>query len=136
MALIKCPECGNMISSNAAACPQCGNPIPKKKIPVRIFRKRSLACASVECIVNIDGMSVGDMPSGGEINISLPVGTHSVSTGSAVRSFGYSAAATAGASARSFEIKDSTTSVTIEVAAKGSWTGGVGKCVIESIDVR
>ena len=25
MALIKCPECGNMISDKAAKCPKCGN---------------------------------------------------------------------------------------------------------------
>jgi hypothetical protein len=27
MALVKCPECGREISSNAASCPQCGNPM-------------------------------------------------------------------------------------------------------------
>ena len=27
MALIKCPECGRMVSDMAAACPQCGYPI-------------------------------------------------------------------------------------------------------------
>lgn len=27
MALIKCSECGNDVSSNAATCPRCGNPI-------------------------------------------------------------------------------------------------------------
>ncbi len=27
MALIKCPECGKEISSNAAVCPNCGTPI-------------------------------------------------------------------------------------------------------------
>ncbi|HEY3321313.1 MAG TPA: zinc-ribbon domain-containing protein [Planctomycetota bacterium] len=27
MALIKCPECGHDVSTNAAACPQCGSPI-------------------------------------------------------------------------------------------------------------
>ncbi len=26
MSLIKCPECGNQVSSNAAACPRCGQP--------------------------------------------------------------------------------------------------------------
>jgi hypothetical protein len=30
MALIKCKECGEEISSAAAACPNCGKPIPKK----------------------------------------------------------------------------------------------------------
>lgn len=27
MALIKCPECGREVSSNAAVCPNCGTPI-------------------------------------------------------------------------------------------------------------
>jgi hypothetical protein len=27
MALIKCPECGREVSTNAAACPHCGNPM-------------------------------------------------------------------------------------------------------------
>jgi predicted nucleic-acid-binding Zn-ribbon protein len=27
MALIKCSECGNDVSSKATACPKCGNPI-------------------------------------------------------------------------------------------------------------
>ena len=33
MALIKCPECGKDVSTNAVACPHCGNPMnrPEKK---------------------------------------------------------------------------------------------------------
>ena len=31
MALIKCPECGNEVSENAANCPNCGNPIAQKE---------------------------------------------------------------------------------------------------------
>lgn len=27
MALIKCPECNNDISTNATVCPHCGNPL-------------------------------------------------------------------------------------------------------------
>lgn len=27
MALIKCPECGNEVSSSAVSCPKCGYPI-------------------------------------------------------------------------------------------------------------
>ena len=27
MALIKCPECGNVVSDMATACPKCGYPI-------------------------------------------------------------------------------------------------------------
>lgn len=27
MALVRCSECGNMVSTNATACPHCGNPV-------------------------------------------------------------------------------------------------------------
>ena len=32
MALIKCKECGNQVSSKAEACPNCGTTLKKKKI--------------------------------------------------------------------------------------------------------
>lgn len=31
MALIKCPECGKMISDQASNCPECGYPVSKNK---------------------------------------------------------------------------------------------------------
>ena len=34
MALIKCGECGNEVSSNAISCPKCGNPIAAVVAPV------------------------------------------------------------------------------------------------------
>lgn len=34
MAMIKCKECGNVVSDAAAACPHCGAPIKKKKTSV------------------------------------------------------------------------------------------------------
>jgi uncharacterized paraquat-inducible protein A len=30
VALIKCPECGTEVSSEAAACPKCGHPLRAK----------------------------------------------------------------------------------------------------------
>jgi len=33
MPLIKCPDCGKDISSNAVACPECGRPM--KAVPTR-----------------------------------------------------------------------------------------------------
>lgn len=33
MALIKCNECGGIVSSNARSCPKCGNPIGMKSGP-------------------------------------------------------------------------------------------------------
>ncbi len=34
MALQKCPECNNSVSTIAESCPQCGYPIRAKKIAV------------------------------------------------------------------------------------------------------
>jgi len=33
MAMIKCPECNNDVSSKAPSCPNCGNPINMKSGP-------------------------------------------------------------------------------------------------------
>jgi zinc-ribbon domain len=33
MAMIKCPECGQDVSSKAPSCPKCGNPINMKSGP-------------------------------------------------------------------------------------------------------
>lgn len=45
MALIKCPECGNPVSSFAKSCPSCGYPIEKMNPsgPVRIKIARGVA---------------------------------------------------------------------------------------------
>ena len=41
MALIKCPECGKEISSQARSCPHCGNPMfqvtKKESSPLKII---------------------------------------------------------------------------------------------------
>lgn len=38
MALIKCGECGNDVSSNASSCPKCGNPIAPAVAPATAAR--------------------------------------------------------------------------------------------------
>lgn len=39
MAMIKCPECGNMVSDKAAACIHCGMPLTvDKKVKIKIPR--------------------------------------------------------------------------------------------------
>lgn len=45
MALVKCPDCGREVSSNAKACPQCGCPIIELRTdgPVRIKLTSQLA---------------------------------------------------------------------------------------------
>lgn len=135
MALIKCPECGKEISSNAANCPNCGNPVPKKMVPVTIARNSTIAMA-VNCYVYLDGNMVGELKPGKSMEKKLPVGTHYITVNSDVRSFGYSSADTKSMSGDEFTIRESSSSVSITIKTKGSWTGGVGKCVVDSIDVR
>lgn len=36
MALIKCPECGNEVSSKATKCPNCGLPVTQFNAPTNI----------------------------------------------------------------------------------------------------
>ena len=135
MALIKCAECSREISSNAAACPNCGSPVPKKMVPVTIERNSSMMMA-VNCYVYIDGNMVGELKPGKSLNKQLPVGTHYINVQSDVRAFGYSAADTHSASGDEFTITDSTNMVSITIKTKASWTGGTGKCVVDSIYCR
>ena len=37
MALIKCEQCGNMVSENAPSCPKCGNPMNGAQTPQNSF---------------------------------------------------------------------------------------------------
>lgn len=132
MALIHCSECGKEISSNAKACPHCGNPVPQQMAAVHISRNRTIAMA-VNCYVMIDGNMVGELRSGESMDIRLPVGTHFIGIESDVRSFGYSAADTRGKSGQQFTINSQDKYVSISIATKGSWTGGVGRCAVDQI---
>jgi len=40
MSLLKCPECGGSVSSEANACPHCGYPIKKENKPQEVREKR------------------------------------------------------------------------------------------------
>ena len=102
MALIKCPECGREISDKAIACPNCGSPVPQKMIPVHIERGSTIYIA-IQCVVYIDGSIVGELKSGAYLDITLPVGTHSVSTESSTRILGMSTSATRGISGMQFD---------------------------------
>lgn len=56
MALIKCPECGHMVSPNALACPSCGEPIAKKNTTTASAPKRSAGMDSgTETFSNTEG---------------------------------------------------------------------------------
>jgi len=64
MALVKCPECGNKVSAQAAACPQCGCPGDQlRKAPVRSSDKRLLVgCAGALLLVLIVQLATRDHP--------------------------------------------------------------------------
>lgn len=39
MALIKCPECGSMVSDRATECPKCGCPLNRSEQPVETIER-------------------------------------------------------------------------------------------------
>ena len=58
MALVKCPECGTDVSSEAAACPKCGHPLQAKpaggvnpKDPVHLIGIILVAIILIGCIL-------------------------------------------------------------------------------------
>lgn len=58
MALIKCRECGNEISDQAAACPSCG---AKQKKKMGFFKKALIGVAGVFVVLAVIG-SLADKP--------------------------------------------------------------------------
>ena len=55
MALIKCPECGNDVSTHSTVCPKCGEPI-QKEVPTeeqRLKRKKRLKKSMNSCLIDI-----------------------------------------------------------------------------------
>ena len=51
MSMIKCPECGNEVSSEAKSCPNCGKPMTKKN--------KHLGCLIGILVVIIIGIIIG-----------------------------------------------------------------------------
>lgn len=57
MALIKCPECRNMLEDNKDICPNCGYPIKKELLKEKkkererktLFTKYSILFKSINC---------------------------------------------------------------------------------------
>lgn len=48
MALTRCSECGNTVSTNAASCPQCGNRIGRRSI-----QQAKIGCMVIVAIVGV-----------------------------------------------------------------------------------
>ena len=63
MALIKCSECGNDLSTKAAACPHCGTKVPRRKLSAKQILFGFAAVVVVACIAlaifdSVNGRSV------------------------------------------------------------------------------
>ncbi|MCH3909527.1 MAG: hypothetical protein LKE31_04030 [Bacilli bacterium] len=77
MALIKCPECGEMISDQSDVCIHCGYPFKRdneRLIPVTFRRVKSFIGCIVPLHVAVDGNSLPD----DDYTIRLTPGTHTV----------------------------------------------------------
>ena len=88
MALIKCPECGQMISDKSNACIHCGYPLDnnqhtesKKLIKVHVLRKSRFVGAAVTSIVSVDGIQMGSVNNGGTCEFSITPGLHTFTIG-------------------------------------------------------
>ena len=67
--LIKCPECGKMISENAVSCPNCGEPINQtNKRPQNAVRTKGRIVSGVE-MLRVQGNNRIDLSVNSEIEI-------------------------------------------------------------------
>lgn len=70
MALVKCPDCGKQISSQAASCPNCGCPMASRPTTVKI------RCLSDDrhvkrMVFKINGRTVTETPIGSVATITV-----------------------------------------------------------------
>jgi hypothetical protein len=78
MALIKCPECGQMVSDQADVCIHCGAPIKKDVVLAKVvFKEESGMGEDCPAEITVDGKVAATLEVGKEISLALPVGTHS-----------------------------------------------------------
>ncbi len=84
MALISCPECGQMISDKAYTCVHCGYPlkeqqqISKKMINAIIHRKSKTEYGAIVNVVSVDGTQVGSINNGETYKFSITPGIHNI----------------------------------------------------------
>jgi RNA polymerase subunit RPABC4/transcription elongation factor Spt4 len=127
MALIKCFECGQMISSAASACPHCGAPVPKKMIPMKVERKRLPYGQALGTNVYVDGALIGSCGNGQTINTEIQPGRHNIVINPSASNI-----AVPGAS-QSFTVEESNKYVEIDFVLGGTF---VGKITIKDIRIR
>ena len=81
MALIKCNECGQMVSDKATTCPNCGvaisQSVSEKSTPkLRIVRVGSTPIVSVTLEVKADGQTIGIYPFNVGFDMEIPVSSN------------------------------------------------------------
>ena len=67
MAMIKCPECGNMVSDKAASCIHCGMPLQintSVKIKILRFVTGMASQKAAEAVILVDGKNIWSGHSG------------------------------------------------------------------------
>ena len=81
MALVKCKECGNEISSVALTCPYCGVPEPGKSGPslVTVHRKVAITGIAVAVKIYVDDDYVGTLGIGNTIAFEVMPGKRTIS---------------------------------------------------------
>lgn len=140
MALIKCPECGKEVSSNAASCPNCGYPIAgekmvDKKIPVRFHREKRFKNGGCSGTVTIDGYPVGSASNGASFVTQLSVGDHNV----LIQSTTVGSLSGYESTSETITIPSDAKSVDVELVAKTtvtSFLGGGLRIVIQNITIN
>lgn len=60
MGLIKCPDCGNMVSERAESCPSCGCPVSVFKPDFRVLTAALLGFHLLKCMDRKDLILAGD----------------------------------------------------------------------------
>jgi len=135
MALIKCPECGKEISSNAVACPNCGSPVKAPGCLVHFERKKAMFVGSaVNGTIYIDGKAVGSAANGAAFDVELSYGSHSVNIESSI----VGTLASNRSNSETLDIPQNAKKVVVEIGVKQdalSAFSGVTKLGIRNVEI-
>ena len=74
MAMVKCPECSEEISSDARTCPHCGKQVPRRSVPGLSLRNMLLAIAGLLVLLVVIGQHGGRDPSGSHVYVAPTYG--------------------------------------------------------------
>lgn len=130
MALIPCPDCGQMVSENAKSCIHCGSPLTAnvKLEKVKLKRTKKLAAALAPFEIYVDGVMVANLANGKEAEVFLPSGLRTFEFVSAVQ-MGM------GQSKNAFGFGDKRTSTMYQVSNKSSKQVEIKKDCVTTIEL-